>query len=56
MPKWFHSVRANSLILLVIGLTVGFFMGRISDQLYMTAAMVALTGYFAKRDEKKDRE
>lgn len=49
MPGWFNSIRAIALLIFVIGLTAGFMLGKVSDQLYMSAAMVALTGYFAKR-------
>lgn len=54
MMKLFSSARSVTLIMFVSGLTIGFLMGKISDQLYMSASMVALTGYFAKRSEKNE--
>lgn len=54
MFNWFGSARSAVLVIFVCGLTAGFLMGKLSDQLYMSASMVALTGYFAKRSERGD--
>lgn len=52
--KLLQSARSFALTVFVLGLTTGFLMGRVSDQLYMSAAMVALTGYFARRNDKSE--
>lgn len=51
--KWLNSVRSISLLIFVIGINFGFLWGKVSEQLYMTAAMVSITGYFAKRNEEQ---
>lgn len=54
MKNLLSSARSFAMVALVVGLVIGFLMGKLSDQLYMSAAMVALTGYFAKRNDRSE--
>lgn len=56
MIKWLNSVRAIALIIFVAGLTIGFLSGRLEANLYLAAGMIALNGYFSKRDDIKNQQ
>lgn len=56
MFGWIRSMRAISVIIFVLGLTIGMFMGKVPVELYSQAAMLVIGAYFAKRDSKHDRE
>lgn len=55
MLEWTKSVRAISVIIIILGMTAGLFVGKIPVDLYSQAAMLVIGAYFAKRDTESDR-
>lgn len=49
---WMKSTRSIAVVLFVLGVHAGLFMGIISPEIYGQGFMLVLGAYFAKRDEK----
>lgn len=49
---WMKSTRSIAVVLFVLGVHAGLFMGLISSEIYSQGFMLVLGAYFAKRDEK----
>lgn len=55
LTAWLKSTRSIAVVIFVLGMTAGLFLGKISAELYMNGAMLALGAYFGKRDTPEDR-
>lgn len=49
---WMKSTRSIAVVLFVLGVHAGLFMGIISPEIYGQGFTLVLGAYFAKRDEK----
>lgn len=48
--EWMKSTRSIAVILIIVGLITGLFVGKITSENFMTIASIVITAYFAKRD------
>ena len=55
MFEWMKSVRALAVVIIVLGITAGLFIGVVPVELYSQVAMLIVGAYFAKRDTDSDR-
>lgn len=55
MFDWLKSTRSVAVVLIVCGLIVGLFVGKITSSDFMTIASIIITAYFAKRDSVEDQ-
>lgn len=50
------STRSIAVVIVVLALSLGLFLGKVSADQYITIASIIVSAYFAKRDEKKPED
>lgn len=53
MFKWLNSIRATSVIIVLLTLSIALFLKIIEANDYLVIASAVVTAYFGKRDENK---
>ena len=51
---WMKSTRSIAVVIVLISLSVGLFVERVSAEQYITVATVIISSYFAKRSEPEE--
>lgn len=54
MFDFLKSTRSIAVVVVVVGLTIALFVGRVDPKDYMVIASAIVTAYFGKRDAKDD--
>jgi hypothetical protein len=55
MFNFLKSTRSIAATIIVITISIGLFLGKITAEQYMQVAMLIVGAYFAKRDNDEDR-
>lgn len=54
MANPLKSTRSVAVIIVILGITVALFVGKVSAENYLTLASIVITSYFVKRDDKNN--
>ena len=49
LTAWMKSTRSIGLIIVMLGITVGLFVGKIESKDYINVAMIVVGAYYARR-------